>query len=189
MKKLSILCVTLLALAVGFGTARAADPLAGKDDLPVKINADDMEYDINRSRVTFTGNVVVDRGNFNMTAPKMTIFLKQTSKKAQVEVPSENIPLTGKVDNQSQTVDTQNKIEKIEAYNGVKFKYETQYGHSQNAVYDARKGVLTLTGNPVVQDGNNSIRGETILYYLYERRSEVVGSGRKRVEAIFEPNK
>lgn len=191
MKKFSLLCMFFLGLACCFAAVRAfaADPLAGRNDLPVKINADDMEYDINRSRVTFTGNVVVDRGSFHMTAPKMTIFLKQTSRKDQLEVPHENIPLTGRVEKQTQTVDTQNKIEKIEAYNGVKFKYETQSGRAQTAVYNAAKGVLTLKGNPEVQDGNNSIKGEIILYYLYERRSEVVGSGKKRVEAIFEPNK
>lgn len=187
MKKILVI---FMVLGVFFCTqAHAADPFAGKNDLPVKINADDMEYDINRSQVTFTGNVVVVRGDFRMTAPKMTIFLKQTAQKTQVDVSHENIPLTGKAEKNTQSVATQNKIEKIEAYGGVRFKFETQSGKSQTATYNAAKGVLTMKGNPEVQDGSNSIKGDTILYYLYERRSEVVGSGKKRVEAIFEPNK
>ncbi len=39
-----------------------AVPQLAEGDMPVKINADDMEYDINRSRVIFTGNVHVVRG-------------------------------------------------------------------------------------------------------------------------------
>lgn len=189
MKKIALF-FAVLAAGVGLcAKAYAADPFAGKNDMPVKINADDMEYDINRSQVTFKGNVVVVRGDFRMTSPKMTIFLKQTSQKSQMEVPQENIPLTGKAPQEKQTVATQNKIEKIEAYGGVRFNFENQSGSSQSATYNASKGVLTMKGNPVVRDGTNSIKGETILYYLYERRSEVVGSGKKRVEAIFEPNK
>ncbi len=96
------------------------------------------------------------------------------------------MPLTGKVEPSTKTVDTQNKINKIEAENGVRFKFENQSGHSDSAVYEADKGLLTMIGDPVVQEGKNSIRGETILYYLYERKSEVVGSQKRRVEAIFD---
>lgn len=170
-------------------TSHAANTNFSDNELPVKINADDMVYDIDESKVTFSGNVIVKRGEFNMQAPKMTIFLQKGDKKQQLEVKEENIPLTGKVKKTTKKINTQNKIDKIEAYNGVKFDFETQSGHSETAIYDARKGILTMKGNPVVQDGNNSIRGNTILYYLYERRSEVVGSGKKRVEAIFDPKK
>lgn len=159
--------------------------------LPVKINADDMEYDLALNRVIFKGNVQVVRGEFFMTAPKMTIYIKSAKKsgqaeKAEVNVHHEELPLTGKVGKSTKTVETQNKIDKIEAENGVKFKYGNQSGHSQTATYEAARGVLTMKGDPVVEEGNNSIRGETILYYLYERKSEVVGSHKRRVEAIFD---
>lgn len=172
--------------------AFAAEKLSD-NGMPVKINADDMEYDIASNKVIFKGNVHVVRGEFFMTAPKMTIYIKSAQKaaqeqKAEVNVHHDAIPLTGKVEKSTKTVDTQNKIDRIDAENGVKFKYGSQSGHSQTAVYDAAKGVLTMKGNPVVEEGNNSIRGETILYYLYERKSEVVGSQRRRVEAIFDSN-
>ena len=190
---LFLLCFVMLAqlapFAVPVPAAKAAPQLAD-NGLPVKINADDMEYDIDKNRVIFKGNVHVVRGEFNMTAPKMTIYIKtaKQAEKAEVNVNHDAIPLTGKVTTDKKTVDTQNKIDKIEAENGVKFKYGTQSGHSHSATYDANKGILTMKGDPVVQNGNNSIRGETILYYLYERKSEVVGSHRRRVEAIFDSN-
>lgn len=189
---LALLCFAVSApfsLSVPF--AQAEPPIAD-NGLPVKINADDMEYDIDKNRVIFKGNVHVVRGDFNMTAPKMTIYIKSTktgqAEKAEVNVHHDALPLTGKVTTDKKTVDTQNKIDRIEAENGVKFKYGTQSGHSHSATYEAGKGILTMKGDPVVEEGNNSIRGETILYYLYERKSEVVGSSKKRVEAIFESN-
>lgn len=187
MKKcfLYIVFFSLLFVTKGYG----ANTKFSDNDLPVKINADDMVYDIDQSTVTFSGNVIVKRGEFNMQAPKMTIFLQKGEQKEQIEVKEENIPLTGRVKKTTKKINTQNKIDKIEAYNGVKFDFDTQSGHSETAIYDAKKGILTMKGNPVVKDGSNSIRGNTILYYLYERRSEVVGSGKKRVEAIFDPKK
>lgn len=186
-----VLPLTLFCFVLLSQSAFAAPQLA-ENGLPVKINADDMEYDIAENRVIFKGNVHVVRGEFIMTAPKMTIYIKTTkagqAEKAEVNVHHDAIPLTGKVTSDKKTVDTQNKIDKIEAENGVNFKYGNQSGHSHSATYEAARGILTMKGDPVVQEGNNSIRGETILYYLYERKSEVVGSSRKRVEAIFDSN-
>ena len=183
--------LTFLFVFVLVFPAFAAENLSD-NGMPVKINADDMEYDIASNTVVFTGKVHVVRGEFFMTAPKMTIYIKSNktgqAEKAEVNVHHDAIPLTGKVEKSTKTVDTQNKIDRIDAENGVKFKYGNQSGHSQTAVYEANKGILTMRGNPVVEEGNNSIRGETILYYLYERKSEVVGSQRRRVEAIFDSN-
>lgn len=184
MKKNLLALFLVLSFAVPcYGLDKLSD-----NGLPVKINADDMEYDIERNQVVFKGNVHVVRGDFFMTAPKMTIYIKSSkqAEKAEVNVHHEEIPLTGKVEKSTKKVDAQNKIDKIEAENGVKFKYGSQSGHSQTATYEANRGVLTMKGDPVVEDGNNSIRGETILYYLYERKSEVVGSHKRRVEAIFD---
>lgn len=183
--------LTFLLVFSFVSSAFCAEKLSD-NGMPVKINADDMEYDIASNTVVFKGNVHVVRGEFFMTAPKMTIYIKPNKaaqpEKTEVNVRHDTIPLTGKVEQSTKTVDTQNKIDKIEAENGVKFKYGSQSGHSQTAVYDANKGILTMKGNPVVEEGNNSIRGETILYYLYERKSEVVGSQKRRVEAIFDSN-
>ncbi len=192
MKKIIVTCLAwaCFAMLAPLAPLAFAAPQLADNGLPVKINADDMEYDIAQNRVIFKGNVHVVRGDFNMTAPKMTIYIKtaKQAEKAEVKVHHDAIPLTGKVTTVKKTVDTQNKIDKIEAENGVKFKYGNQSGHSHTATYEANKGILTMKGDPVVQEGNNSIRGETILYYLYERKSEVVGSSRKRVEAIFDSN-
>ena len=161
------------------------------DEMPIKVNADDMVYDMDKNTVTFIGNVVVVRGDFVMESAKMRIFLqeKETKSKPAKTVPK-NIPLTGagKTEKEKNPSGKNNNIERIEAFNGVEFDYGTQSGTSESAVYEAQKGLLTMRGNPVVRDGENIIQGNTIRYYMFERRSEVIGSDKKRVEAIFTNN-
>ena len=82
-----------------------------------------------------------------------------------------------------------NNIERIEAYEDVTFDYGAQSGESDSAVYEAAQGLLTMYGNPVVREGDNVIQGNTIRYYMNEKRSEVLGSDKKRVEAIFSNKK
>lgn len=165
----------------------AVTPSFTDNETPVKVNADDMLYDMDKSTVTFLGNVVVTRGEFVMNSAKMTIFMqKNENKKALVPSPPKDIPLTGAAPKAKKAKNKeQNNIERIEAYSGVTFNYGPQSGSSESAVYDAQKELLTMRGNPVVREGENIIQGNTIRYYMNERRSEVIGSEKKRVEAIF----
>ena len=49
--------------------------------------------------------------------------------------------------------------------------------------------ILVLEGDPVLQDGENSIRGNVIRYFMNENRSVVEGSPKKRVHAVFSNEK
>ena len=180
-------------------TTFAVSPTLADDSMPVKINSNDMVYDMDGNTVVFTGNVVVIRGEFIMKSPQMQIFMKEKGKKEkaseeEIMAPPKNMPLTGAIaSSQAPTEDNKaknqkNDIERIEAYQGVVFDYGTQSGSSESAIYDAQKGLLTMRGNPVVREGENSIQGDLILYYVNERRSEVIGSEKQRVEATFNNN-
>ncbi len=171
-----------------------AIPSIDENDVPIKVNADDMVYDMEKRTVTFTGNVVVTRGDFVLNSTEMKIYLKEDTqnenKKTDEKKSSDNknsaIPLTGETSNlNTNPMQDENNIERIDANGNVRFKYGTQSGSSKKAVYLADKSLLTLTGNPIVKDGENTIQGETIRYYVNEKRSEVIGSKGNRVEAIF----
>lgn len=166
----------------------ARDPASSaKNDLPIRVSSDDMLYDMDKNTVDFKGNVIAIRGDFILKANIMTIYMlkeEDKSKQESVTVP-QSTPLTGKREEAPTTVQEDNNIEKITASQGVTFKYGTQSGSSDSAVYQAKTGILTMYGNPIVRDGENQIQGETIRYYMNENRSEVVGTGNKRVEAIF----
>ena len=167
----------------------AATPQILSGEIPVKVNANDMVYDMDKHTVTFTGSVVVTRGEFVMKAAEMQLFIQKSQTTKEHTAPA-ILPLTGAaLPSQTQvSMGEKNNIERIEAYDGVTFNYGPQSGASESAVYNAQKGLLTMRGNPVVREGENLIKGDTIIYYTEERRSKVIGSGKKRVEAIFNSN-
>ena len=55
------------------------------------------------------------------------------------------------------------------------------------AEYNHQKQTITLTDNPLVIQGPNSIKGSTILIYVPNQRVEVVGSRTQRVTVTINP--
>ena len=63
-----------------------------------------------------------------------------------------------------------------------------QTGCAQKATYYSAKNLRVLEGNPVLHDGDNSIRGNVIRYFVNENRSVVEGGPKQRVHAVFSSN-
>ena len=76
-------------------------------------------------------------------------------------------------------------LDKIIAEKNVRFQNGTQTGSAQKATYYSDKSLLVLEGNPVLHDGDNSIKGNIIRYFVNENRSVVEGSSNQRVHAVF----
>jgi lipopolysaccharide export system protein LptA len=58
---------------------------------------------------------------------------------------------------------------------------------AEKAVYGQQEETIVLTGNPVVREGNNFVKGDRITIYLKENRSVVEGSQDKKVTATVFP--
>lgn len=153
-----------------------AAPLPGADsDLPVDVTADSMEYDSDKNTVMFRGEVEAVRGEFKMWSDILTLILKD--KKGQEEKTAD----MGK--------NAAGDIDRVIAEKNVRFRNGAQHGTAQKATFFARKNILVLEGDPVIQDGENSIRGNVIRYFINENRSVVEGSPKKRVHAVFSNEK
>jgi len=188
--KLFNICKWLMIVSLSASTAFAAKLPVAENDLPISVNADNMVYDLSRNTVRVSGNVIVTRGEFRMTAAQIVLILVSDKADSPKKSGKSKQALTGiSSAGKNSLVKEQNmensKIDHIEAYGDVKFTYGKQSGQSSSATFDAINGVLTLRGTPIVRDENNHIQGETIRYHLNERRSEVVGTKKKRVEAVF----
>lgn len=175
MKKLLLsLLVTLLFSSA----ALAASPLPGGDsDLPVDVTADSMEYSADNSTVVFRGKVEAVRGEFKMWSEMLTLVLKKQDDSKE------------KGEKRSNDLAKSNDIDRIIAEKNVRFKNESQHGTAQKATFYSARNILVLEGDPVLQDGENSIRGNVIRYFMNENRSVVEGSPQKRVHAVFSNEK
>lgn len=134
---------------------------AGADTVPTKITSQKTIYDQDGKTVVFTGDVLVTRPDMKIWSDRMTVILKPSGEKEK--------PGT---------------ISRIKAEGNVRLEREGKTGKCTTAVYEADKGLLTLTGKPVLNDGDNSISGKIIRLWLKDNRSEVEG-GNKPVEAFF----
>lgn len=158
-------------------TERTA-PLAPRPakDVETRIQADKMTYLAGQQRAVFEDKVHVMRPDFQLWADTLTVHMKEPAKTAEGTAEGGSLPqgmAAGDVD-------------KLVAAGNVRMSSEGgRSGSCSKATYLVDQGVLRMEGNPRVSDGENTISGETILYYTRENRSEVLGGAKKRVEAVF----
>ena len=129
----------------------------------IKVTSDKMTYSEAENIITFSGNVHAVHTQLTIDANKILVHLASDSKKG------------------GETVE---KIEKIVAEGNVRMLKGNTEGYCAHATYFVKDGTLRMEGDPMVKDGPNTVKGEVILFYVKENRSEVIG-GKKRVEAVF----
>lgn len=152
-----------------------AAPLPGSDsNLPVDVTADNMVYSADKNTVVFQGRVEAVRGEFKMWSETLTLYLK--SKNTGGEAKTTASAMEG------------NDLDRIVAEKNVRFQNGTQTGSAQKATYYSARSLLVLEGNPILHDGDNSIRGNVIRYFVNENRSVVEGGPKQRVHAVFSSN-
>ncbi len=120
---------------------------------PVDIHSDKMSVDFERHRIEFIGNVKVHQGDFSLNADRVTALFEEGAE----------------------------DISRIIAEGNVTIRKGDKSAWGQRAVYDRKKAIIVLTGEPVLSQGRNCIRGEEIRVRLNEDRMEIEG----KVKAEF----
>lgn len=167
-----------LLIFASCATAAMAAPLPGADsNLPVDVTADNMVYNADKNTVVFQGRVEAVRGEFKMWSETLTLYLKSRDDAKDAKNARSPAPAMEGSD-----------LDRIVAERNVRFQNGTQTGSAQKATYYSAKSLLVLEGNPILHDGDNSIRGNVIRYFVDENRSVVEGGPKQRVHAVFSSN-
>ena len=148
-------------------------PSAGAQD-PVRITSDKMVYSQAENAVIFLGNVHGTQKDMAIWANKITAFFSEKNKKDQKGSSDKGSP-----------GDFGDKIERIVAEGNVRLVSGKNEGACGTLTYYVADGVLRMEGNPILREGQNTVRGEIIKFYMRENRSEVLSGTQRRVEAIF----
>lgn len=148
-------------------------PSVGKDD-PVRITSDKMVYSQDDNAVVFQGNVHGTQADMAIWAHKVTAYFSAKEKKPQGKNAPEKAP-----------GDFGDKIERIVAEGEVRLVVGKNEGACAQLTYFVADGLLRMEGNPILREGQNTVRGDVIKYYMRESRSEVLSGSQRRVEAIF----
>lgn len=134
-------------------SAVSADNSKLRTSLPIQIKSNTLTADNKGKSAVFTGKVVAKQGDVTIYADKMTINYGST--KADVD--------------------------KIEAVGAVRIVQKNRVGSSDKAVYENGEGRITLTGNPKVIQGDDTLSAAMITYYIDDERSVATGDGAGRV--------
>jgi lipopolysaccharide export system protein LptA len=147
----------------------------------MKVTSEKMVYNHADQTVTFEGQVVVVREDFQLTAKRIVVHLLQGAGQPGASTPAKG-PAGAAVQQGRAPAES---IDRIECFGSVHMVREGKTGDCDNAVYQVAESILTMRGNPVLREGSNQIQGEIIKFYMKENRSEVLGGAKSKVEATF----
>ncbi len=184
-----ILLAILLALAipgVAFAQAQNTSGNAGvvppKFDpkKPIHIVADRLEADHQQGIVRFIGNVVTVQNDLVMNCDQLVINYAVSPNAQPTQANNAGQPLVG-------LPATGGEIEKLVAIGRVQMVQGNRRATCDRAEYNRRRGVIELTGNPEVGQGQDVLRGSRILVFVDSQRVDVVGQASQRVQVTINP--
>ena len=141
---------------------------------PIQITSDILEYFNDRRLVVFSGNAVAVQGDVVIRSDKLLLYYK---KAADEEKPKE-----------AQDLQQTGDLERIEAKGRVNVTKGTRVATGDEAVYEQDAEKIIMTGNAVMREGKNVVRGHKITLLMREDRGIVEPQERKRVTAVIYPS-
>ncbi|MFQ5904148.1 MAG: lipopolysaccharide transport periplasmic protein LptA [Candidatus Binatia bacterium] len=126
---------------------------------PIFITSDRMEVDQKKNTITYSGRVVTLQGKMTMRSEVLTAYYNPDMK----------------------------QLKKVVAKGKVHVTQGDRVATGRKAVFDGRAQTITLTGNPVVRQGNSQVSGSRITFYIAQDRAVVEGGTRQRVKATIFP--
>lgn len=163
MKYIVLILFTLftgLIIAAQVSAAPAAKPNSrDRSSLPITIKSNELSADNKGKIAVFSGKVIAKQGDITIYADKVTVNYG----------------------------DTKGEVEQIEATGTVRIVQTNRTGVASQAIYNSREGRITLTGSPKVIQGDDTVSGKTITYFIDDDKSVVSGGGDSRVEAVIHP--
>jgi lipopolysaccharide export system protein LptA len=126
---------------------------------PIYITSDWMEVDQKKNTITYKGRVVMVQAEMTMRSEALTAHYDPEMK----------------------------RIGRIIAEGKVNATQGDRVAIGEKAVFDEKAKTVTLTGNPVMRQGNNQVSGTRVIYFIEQDRAVAEGDGKVRVQATIFP--
>jgi lipopolysaccharide export system protein LptA len=126
---------------------------------PIYITSDWMEVDQKKNTITYKGRVVTVQADMTMRSEILTAEIDPETK----------------------------QMKQIVAEGRVNATQGNRIATGEKAVFDDKTKTVTLTGNPVMRQGNNQVSGLKVIYFTEQDRSVVEGDNKVRVQATIFP--
>src|SRR5476649_1447262 len=162
------------------GPPNALQGFSQNRDQPVRIEVATLEVRNKDQVATFSGNVKVTQGDTVMRCKSLLVFYEQNGDDADKgKTMQAATPGPG----------GQQKIKRLEASGSVVVTQKDQTATGSLGVFDMRTNTVDLTGDVVMTQGQNMLRGERLVVDLTSGVSRVESSknGQGRVQGLFQP--
>jgi lipopolysaccharide export system protein LptA len=126
---------------------------------PIYITADWMEVDQNKNTITYKGRVVTSQNDMTMRSETLVAYYDPEMK-------------------QMKQIIAEGKVNAIQG---------NRVATGEKAVFDDKTKTVTLTGNPVLRQGNSQVSGTRVIYYMDQDRAVAESDGKVRVKATIFP--
>jgi lipopolysaccharide export system protein LptA len=150
------------ALAQDFGAAFSGFDTGSGD--PIQIEADRLEVHDAEKVAVYSGNVRVRQGGTLLEAPKLSVFY--TGEATVNGAPG-------------------SAVSRIEAGPDVTVRSKDQTARGSHAVLDMMRDLITLTGDVVLTQGPNVVRGDRLVVDLNSKQGRMEGG---RVQTLITPS-
>ena len=162
------------------GPPNALQGFSQNRDQPVHIEAATLEVRDKDKVATFSGNVKVTQGDTVLRCKSLLVFYDQDgegadkSKSLQAANPGPG---------------GQQKIKRLEARGSVVVTQKDQTATGSLGIFDMRTNTVDLTGDVIMTQGQNMLRGDRLVVDLTSGVSRVESSknGQGRVQGLFQP--
>ena len=141
-------------------------------DQPIQIVSDRMEAFNEKRMVVFSGNAVATQGARIIRADRLSLYYRE-DRKASGRSPA--------------TVEGTGNLERVEAKGHVTITEGERVVTGDEAVFEQDAQKITMTGDAVLREGANVIRGGRIVVFLNENRGVVDSGDNRRVTATIYP--
>jgi len=173
----------LQAQPVSKGPPNALQGFSTNRDQPVHIEAATLEVRDKDKVATFSGNVRVVQGDTGLRCNSLLVFYEQGNEDG--DKGNKGKPMQAATPGPG----GEQKIKKLEARGGVVVTQKEQTATGDLGLFDMRANTVTLTGNVVMTQGQNVLRGDRLVVDLTSGVSRVESSknGQGRVQGLFQP--
>jgi lipopolysaccharide export system protein LptA len=139
---------------------------------PLQVDSDRLDAYNSKRMVVFSGNVVAVQGGRTIRAERLTIYYKDDKKTSAGSLVSEG---------------GYGSIEKIEAKGNVVITEGERVATGNAALFEQDAQKITMTGDAVLKEGKNIIKGSKVVVFLEEDRGIVESGENQRVTATIFP--
>jgi lipopolysaccharide export system protein LptA len=150
----------LLTCATAFAQDKGAGPMQGlavNRDQPVRIESAMLEVRDKQRQATFSGDVKLVQGDTTLKCKTLVVFYEDA---ATASASKKGAPQAGGGPGSGQ------QIKRAEARGDVIVTQKDQTASGDTGVYDLRANTITMSGNVVVTQGANVMKGERLVVEL-----------------------